>query len=466
MPLALYDSWSRTVRPFTPIHGNQVGMYCCGPTVYDHAHIGNLRTYVFEDVLRRVLMHNGYEVRHVVNITDVGHLTSDADEGEDKMEKGSRRTGESAWAIAQRYTEAFIADWRALHLLEPTIWCRATDHLAEQIGFIGELERAGYVYRTSDGLYFDTSRQDDYGFLARLDRAGLQAGKRVAVGEKRSSTDFALWKFSPPDVVRQMEWDSPWGRGFPGWHIECSAMSAKYLGAWFDIHCGGEDHIAVHHSNEIAQTQAAHGTRLANFWMRGHFLTFDAHTKMSKSSGDFVRLQTLQSRNIDSLAYRYLCLTAHYRSKLRFSWTSLEAAQTALNRLRHLYAGWPPGGRVDQAYAARFDAEVNDDLNLPRALAVLWELTRSGLPPANLRATVDRFDSVLGLKLAEWRPEAADVPESIRALLVAREQARAAKDWTAADQIRASLSEQGWRVEDSKDGQHLTPVSGLPLDSR
>ncbi|WP_321883177.1 cysteine--tRNA ligase [Paraburkholderia bannensis] len=466
MPLALYDSWSRTVRPFTPIHGNQVGMYCCGPTVYDHAHIGNLRTYVFEDILRRVLMHNGYEVRHVVNITDVGHLTSDADEGEDKMEKGSRRTGESAWAIAQRYTEAFIADWRALHLLEPTIWCRATDHLAEQIGLIGELERAGYVYRTSDGLYFDTSRQDDYGFLARLDRAGLQPGKRVAVGEKRSSTDFALWKFSPLDVVRQMEWDSPWGRGFPGWHIECSAMSAKYLGAWFDIHCGGEDHIAVHHSNEIAQTQAAHGTRLANFWMHGHFLTFDAHTKMSKSSGDFVRLQTLQSRNIDPLAYRYLCLTAHYRSKLRFSWTSLEAAQTALNRLRHIYAGWPQGGRVDQAYAARFDAEVNDDLNLPRALAVMWELTRSALPPANLRATVDRFDNVLGLKLAEWQPEVADVPESIRALLVAREQARAAKDWTAADQIRASLSEQGWRVEDSKDGQHLTPVSGLPLDSR
>ncbi|WP_042297235.1 cysteine--tRNA ligase [Paraburkholderia bannensis] len=466
MPLALYDSWSRTVRPFTPIHGNQVGMYCCGPTVYDHAHIGNLRTYVFEDILRRVLMHNGYAVRHVVNITDVGHLTSDADEGEDKMEKGSRRTGESAWAIAQRYTEAFVADWCALHLLEPTIWCRATDHLAEQIGFIGELERAGYVYRTSDGLYFDTSRQDDYGYLARLDRAGLQAGKRVAVGEKRSSTDFALWKFSPPDVVRQMEWDSPWGRGFPGWHIECSAMSAKYLGAWFDIHCGGEDHIAVHHSNEIAQTQAAHGTRLANFWMHGHFLTFDAHTKMSKSSGDFVRLETLQSRNIDPLAYRYLCLTAHYRSKLRFSWPSLEAAQTALNRLRHLYAGWPQGGRVDQAFAARFDAEVNDDLNLPRALAMLWELIRSGLPPATLRATVDRFDSVLGFKLNEWRPEAADVPESIRALLIAREQARAAKDWAAADRIRASLSEQGWRVEDGKDGQHLTHVPALPLDSR
>ncbi|HTJ91806.1 MAG TPA: cysteine--tRNA ligase, partial [Pararobbsia sp.] len=347
MSLALYDTWSRSVRPFTPIRARQAGMYCCGPTVYDHAHIGNLRTYVFEDVLRRTLERNGYEVRHVVNITDVGHLTSDADEGEDKMEKGSRRTGESAWTIARRYTDAFLSDWRTLNLLEPTVWCRATDHITEQIAFIGELTRAGYTYQTDDGLYFDTSKQDDYGFLARLDRAGLQPGKRVGIGAKRNATDFALWKFSPTGVKRQMEWDSPWGRGFPGWHIECSAMSAKHLGTWFDIHCGGEDHIAVHHSNEIAQTQAAYGTRLADFWMHGHFLTLDADTKMAKSSGDFIRLQTLQSRHIDPLAYRYLCLTAHYRSKLRFTWASLEAAQTALYRLRHLYIGWPVGGIVD-----------------------------------------------------------------------------------------------------------------------
>jgi cysteinyl-tRNA synthetase len=458
MPLALYDSWSRSVRPFTPIQGNQVGMYCCGPTVYDHAHIGNLRTYVFEDLLRRVLMHNGYEVRHIVNITDVGHLTSDADEGEDKMEKGSRRTGESAWAIAQRYTEAFLADWRALHLLEPTRWCRATDHLAEQIEFIATLERGGYVYRTQDGLYFDTNRQDDYGFLARLDREGLQAGKRVAVGEKRSSTDFALWKFSPPDVARQMEWDSPWGRGFPGWHIECSAMSAKYLGTWFDIHCGGEDHIAVHHSNEIAQTQAAHGTRLANFWMHGHFLTFDADTKMSKSGGDFIRLQTLQSRNIDPLAFRYLCLTAHYRSKLRFSWASLEAAQTALNRLRRLYVNWPDGGRVDPVFAARFDAEINEDLNLPRALVVLWELTRSSVAPADIKATVDHFDNVMGLQLRQWQPEGFDIPANIFVMLKERERARAEKNWAMADSIREALGEQGWSVEDSKEGQRLIKV--------
>lgn len=459
MPLALYDTWSRTVRPFTTIHAGHVGMYCCGPTVYDHAHIGNLRTYVFEDILRRVLIRNGYEVRHVVNITDVGHLTSDADEGEDKMEKGSRRTGESAYAIAQRYTEAFVADWHALNLLEPTVWCRATDHIAEQIAFIGELDRSGYVYRTNDGLYFDTSKQDDYGFLARLDRAGLQAGKRVALGAKRNITDFALWKFSPEGVARQMEWDSPWGRGFPGWHIECSAMSAKHLGIWFDIHCGGEDHIAVHHSNEIAQTQAAYGTRLANFWIHGHFLTLNADSKMSKSSGDFVRLQTLRSRNIDPLAYRYLCMTAHYRSKLHFSWASLGAAQTALNRLRQLYSGWADGGGIDPDFAARFNAELNDDLNLPRALAVLWELVKSELPPATLKATVDSFDLVLGLGLRDWRPVASDIPESIRALLGERAQAREAKNWAKADEIRKVLNTQGWRVEDGNDGQRLTEIA-------
>ena len=464
MPLALYDTWSRTVRPFTTIHAGHVGMYCCGPTVYDHAHIGNLRTYVFEDLLRRVLIRNGYEVRHVVNITDVGHLTSDADEGEDKMEKGSRRTGESAYAIAQRYTEAFVADWQALNLLEPTVWCRATDHIAEQIAFIGQLDRSGYVYRTNDGLYFDTSKQDDYGFLARLDRAGLQAGKRVALGAKQNITDFALWKFSPEGVVRQMEWDSPWGRGFPGWHIECSAMSAKHLGIWFDIHCGGEDHIAVHHSNEIAQTQAAHGTRLANFWIHGHFLTLNADSKMSKSSGDFVRLQTLRSRNIDPLAYRYLCMTAHYRSKLHFSWASLGAAQTALNRLRHLYSGWPDGGRIDPDFAARFNAELNDDLNLPRALAVLWELVKSQLPPATLKATVDSFDFVLGLGLRDWNPVASDIPESIRVLLGERAQAREAKNWAKADEIRKLLNTQGWRVEDGNDGQRLTEIATLPTD--
>ncbi|MFM0731016.1 cysteine--tRNA ligase [Paraburkholderia sediminicola] len=454
MPLALYDTWSRTLRAFAPIQAGHVGLYCCGPTVYDHAHIGNLRTYVFEDVLRRVMVLNGYTVRHVVNITDVGHLVSDADEGEDKMEKGSRRTGESAWTIAERYTADFMNDWRALNLLEPTVWCRATDHIVEQIDFIAELERNGYTYRTADGVYFDTSKQDDYGFLARLDIAGLQAGKRIALGEKRRATDFALWKFSPPDSTRQMEWDSPWGRGFPGWHIECSAMSAKYLSPWFDIHCGGEDHIAVHHSNEIAQTQARHGTRLANFWLHGHFLTLDAG-KMSKSGGDFVRLQTLIERGIDPLAYRYLCLSAHYRSSLRFNADALDAAQSALDRLRRAYVRWPEGGMPDANCVDRFKAEVDQDLNLPRALAVLWEVVRSDLPAATRRATVDYFDAVLGLRLAEWKEDAVHVPADIALLADEREKARATKDWNEADRLRDHLRAEGWHVEDSASGQVL-----------
>lgn len=457
MALTLYDTWSRALRPFEPLQPGRVGLYCCGPTVYDYAHIGNLRTYLFEDVLRRVLELNGYEVQHVVNITDVGHLVSDADEGEDKMEKGSRRTGETAWAIAERYTAAFMSDWRALNLREPALWCRATDHIAEQIAFVAELERKGYAYRCADGIYFDTSRQPEYGHLARLDREGLQAGKRVALGEKRDVTDFALWKFSPPGTQRQMEWDSPWGKGFPGWHIECSAMSAKYLTPWFDIHCGGEDHIAVHHSNEIAQTEACHGTRLANFWMHGHFLTTDESTKMSKSSGEFLRIQTLTDRGLDPLAYRYLCLSAHYRGKLRFTFDALDAAQVALDKLRKTYASWPEGGAPDASFVTRFIDEVNQDLNMPRALAVLWELVKSDLPPAVRRATVDRFDAVLGLRLGEWRAQAFEIPLDVAALADERAQARVAKDWAQSDRLRATLRTMGWQVEDSAQGQKLSP---------
>ncbi|MFM9923012.1 cysteine--tRNA ligase [Variovorax sp. H27-G14] len=465
MSLALYDTWSRTVRPFVPLQPGHVGLYCCGPTVYDHAHIGNLRTYVFEDVLRRALELNGYTVRHVVNITDVGHLVSDADEGEDKMEKGSRRTGESAWDIAQRYTAAFQADWRALNLREPTAWPRATDHIPEQLAFIDELVRKGFTYRTADGIYFDTTRQHDYGHLARLDRAGLRAGTRVAMGEKRDVSDFALWKFSPPGSRRQMEWDSPWGRGFPGWHIECSAMSAKLLGPWFDIHCGGEDHVAVHHSNEIAQTQACHGTRLANFWMHGHFLTLDDR-KMAKSGGDFLRLQTLVDQGIEPMAYRLLCLSAHYRSSLRYTDEAIRAAQSALDRLRKAFASWPRGGVAHDGFVARFNAEVNQDLNLPRALAVLWELVRSDLPPAVRRATVVHFDAVLGLQLSEWVAPAHEMPAEVAALLAQRQAARDAKDWALADRLRDALKALGWQVDDGPTGQRLSPSSGAPATPR
>ena len=506
MALHLYDTYARALRRFEPIDASAVGLYCCGPTVYDFAHIGNLRTYLFEDVLRRTLEFNGYRVRHVMNITDVGHLVSDADDGEDKMEKGSRRTGESAWAIAARFTQAFREDLAALHILEPSTWCRATDHIAEQIAFVADLEARGFTYRTADGIYFDTSRQPDYGWLARLDRDGLRAGARVDLGEKQSPTDFALWKLSAPGSQRQMEWDSPWGRGFPGWHIECSAMSEKFLGAWFDIHCGGEDHIGVHHSNEIAQTQARHGTRLANFWMHGAFLQTRGE-KMAKSSGEFLRVQSLVDRGFDPLAYRYLCLTAHYRSPLNFDWQALTAAQTGLGRLREAYASTmssPPGfvsetsagaptepnrranansnagagaganananARVDADADADVDVDalaafreaLDADLNTPRALAVAWRVAKTALAPHIKRATLDAFDAVLGLGLSTYRAiptgefdplqsEAAP-PAAVLDLAEQRSRARAERRWADADALREHIGTLGFNIEDTPNG--------------
>ncbi|MEJ5308558.1 MAG: cysteine--tRNA ligase [Anaerolineae bacterium] len=454
MPLKLYDTYTRSVREFEPLHPPEVGMYTCGPTVYDYAHIGNLRTYIFEDVLRRVLTFNGYTVKHVMNITDVGHLTSDADTGEDRMEKGSRRTGMSAWEIAEMYTREFQADMERLNIQQPTIWCRATDHIAEQIETIRCIEAKGYTYRTSDGIYFDTSKLPDYGYLGRLDIEGLQSGARVERGEKRNITDFALWKFSPPDQKRQMEWDSPWGVGFPGWHIECSAMSAKYLGPFFDIHCGGEDHITVHHSNEIAQTQACYGTRLANFWLHGYFLQID-QARMGKSVGNFLRVQTLIDEGYDPLAYRFMCLGAHYRARLNFTWEGLEGAQTALNRLRAAMYAWGEPGAVDEDYIDKFTAHVNDDLNMPRVLALVWDLVKSDLPDATKKATLLFFDQVMGLRLAEWKPVEAAIPEAIMALVEQRALARKEKRWQDADALRAQVTAAGYEIEDTPQGPRV-----------
>lgn len=451
MPLRLYDTYTRELREFQPLHPPEVGLYTCGPTVYDYAHIGNLRTYISEDILVRVLRFNGHAVKRVMNITDVGHLVSDADTGEDKMEKGSRRTGKSAWEIAEFYTQAFKEDLQRLNILEPTIWCKATDHIPEQIAFIQCIEAKGYTYCTSDGIYFDTSRLPDYGYLARLDVEGLQAGMRVDMGEKRNVTDFALWKLSPPGQQRQMEWESPWGRGFPGWHIECSTMSAKYLGTFFDIHCGGEDHISVHHPNEIAQTQACHGTRLANFWMHYYFLQLD-DAKMAKSAGAFLRMQTLLDRGYDPLAYRFFCLSAHYRTKLNFTWESLDGAATALNRLRMAAYEWGAPGNVDEGYLDKFAGHINDDLNMPRAVALAWELAKSDLDPFTKKATLLEFDKIMGLRLAQWQPKEEAVPGEIVALVQQRQQARKEKRWKDADGLRDQVTAAGYEIKDTPQG--------------
>jgi len=409
MALRLYDTYSRQVREFEPLQPPRVGLYACGLTVYDYAHIGNLRTYIFEDILRRTLEAHSYDVLHVQNITDVGHLVSDADTGEDKMEKGSRRTGKSAWEIAKFFTEAFRRDLAALNVLEPHIWPKATDHIAEQIALIQCIEEQGYTYLTSDGVYFDTSRLADYGALARLDVEGLQAGARVDLGEKRNPTDFALWKFSPPGEQRQMEWDSPWGVGFPGWHIECSAMAAKYLGPYFDIHCGGEDHIPVHHTNEIAQSEACYKTRLANFWMHGYFLVTSGE-KMAKSKDHFVTLEELFA-DYDPLVVRFHLLRSHYRSVSDFSEEGLQASAAGLKRLREAYRnarhGLPEGVEADaQPFAAfreRFAAALDDDLNTPQAIAVLFDAARDvnraveeGASPAYRAGAIALLDELLG----------------------------------------------------------------------
>ena len=459
MTLKLYDTYERKLREFVPLEPGRVGLYTCGPTVYDYAHIGNLRTYIFEDFLRRVLEFNGYVVNQVMNITDVGHLVSDSDTGEDKMEKGSRRTGKTAEEIAEQYTQAFRNDLARLNIIDPTIWCRATDHIQEQIDFVSCIEKKGYTYQTSDGIYFDTTKLSDYGTLGRLDIDGLRAGSRIDMGEKKNVTDFALWKFSPKDKQRQMEWDSPWGVGFPGWHIECSAMSAKYLGEFFDIHCGGEDHINVHHTNEIAQTEACYGTRLANFWMHGYFLQLDTE-RMSKSSGEFLRLDTLVEKGYDPLAYRYFCLNANYRSKLTFTWDGLDSASTSLERLRQSVYSWGVPGNVDEDFMDKFAAQINEDLNMPRAIAVAWDLVRSDLPDASKKATILEFDRVLGLQFADWAPKSTDIPADIQALVDKRQAARTSKDWALADELREQINELGYEVEDRPDGPRLIQKKG------
>lgn len=452
--LQFYDSYRRGIFDFTPIVDNQVSMYACGPTVYDYAHIGNLRTYLFTDLLRRVLVANDYSINHVMNITDVGHLTSDADQGEDKMLKGARKQGKTAWQIAQYFEQAFMKDLNRLGVISPSLVCRATEHIGEQIEYIKALQANGFAYTTSDGVYFDSQKLESYGYLARLDIAGLQAGKRVELAEKKHHTDFALWKFSVVDLQqgeRQMQWESPWGLGFPGWHIECSAMSEKYLGTRFDIHVGGEDHIAVHHSNEIAQCEGRHGHQQANFWMHGYFLQ-SAGEKLSKSARSIL-LQDLIDKGFSPRAFRYLVLTSHYRSHLQFSYGALESASIALKRLDKLIHQWPLGGAANGKYVQQFLTLVNNDLKTPQALALLWSVSKGVLSDADKRATLLAFDQVLGLDLAsdeslESLIAPFTVPKEVETLAQQRELARLNKDWGRSDELRNQIKDAGYVIED------------------
>ncbi len=457
--LKLYNTMTRSVDPFAPLDPPRVGLYTCGPTVYDWQHIGNLRTYVFEDVLKRALQAEGYEVKHVMNVTDVGHLVSDADEGEDKMEVGARREGKSAWELADYYWGEFRRHLSDLNVLEPDIWCKATDHIQAQIDQVRALEERGLTYTIDDGVYFDTAQLDDYGKLARLDREELKAGARVELVEgKRNITDFALWKFSPKDQQRQMEWDSPWGVGFPGWHIECSAMACHYLGAQFDIHCGGVDHIKVHHTNEIAQAEGATGKKpWVRWWMHGEFLVLESD-KMSKSKGNFITLDTLSEDGIDPLAYRYFCLNAHYRKQLTFSRDALSSAARGFARFKHAAIGLREGaggeaGQPLEEFTTPFFEAVADDLNMPQAMAAAWSLLRaSNAPAADRYATLLAMDRVLGFEVAQLQAEETEVPEEIQALIAQRDEARKKRDFAEADRLRDEIQARGYVLEDSAQG--------------
>lgn len=461
MEIKLYNTRTRTTEKFSPINPGEARMYHCGPTVYDYAHIGNLRSFVFADTIRRTCEYAGFRVKQVINITDVGHLISDEDEGEDKLEVGAKREHKSAQEIAQFYTKAFFNDLAALNICtENTLFPKATEHIAEQIALIETLEKKGFVYKTSDGVYFDTAKFPRYVDFARLDVSGMEEGARVAKNpEKRNSTDFALWKFSPRlrsgQAPRQQEWDSPWGIGFPGWHIECSAMSMKYLGEQFDIHTGGIDHIPVHHTNEIAQSECATGkSPFVNVWMHNAFVNVDGK-KMAKSAGTFITLAEVTERGFSPLAYRYFLLTAHYRTPVNFTWEALAGAQAALARLQTVVSEMPDGGDVCVPCDEKFHVAITDDLNTAEALAVVWKIiSRDDVSPADKKASLLSWDAVLGLGLADIRP--VEIPLRVHELAQERMKAREVDDWTHADQIRAEIESLGFEVRDTETGPKIT----------
>lgn len=460
--MKLYNTLSRSKEEFIPIKPGKAGMYSCGPTVYNYAHIGNMRTYVFMDVLRRTLEAYGYKVKSVMNITDVGHLTSDADEGEDKMARAAQEQKKTPWEIAQYYTDVFFKDLQALNIKRPNLTPKATEHIKEMLDFVQALAARGYGYETDDGIYFDISKFPDYGKLSGNDLEAQLAGARVEVNQqKRHPADFALWKKAPKEHI--MQWESPWGMGYPGWHIECSAMSRKYLGDTFDLHTGGVDHIPVHHENEIAQSEALLGHPAVHYWMHGEFMMVDGG-KMSKSLGNTYTISDLISRGYAPLAFRYLCLNAHYRSKLNFTWEAMSGAQVSYIRLlegayRHKNAPRSPqAALLAQDAWEQFLEAAGDDLNIPKALGVAWTLIRSNIKSADIYDALLKMDGILGLNLAQYEPEQQQdepLPAEIAQLAEERQKARANKDWALSDSLREELRAKGYEAVDSKEGQRI-----------
>lgn len=460
--LKLFNSMGRQLQEFIPIQPNKAGLYTCGPTVYNYAHIGNLKTYIFEDILRRTLEYLEYDVTHVMNVTDVGHLSDDADQGEDRMLIGARKTGKTVWEIAEYFTKVFFQDLERLHIVKPTIICKATDHIQDMIDLIKRIEKNGFTYLKAGNLYFDISKFPDYGKLSNLNLADLKAGARIEVdANKKNPHDFVLWFTQSKFEHQAMLWDSPWGRGYPGWHIECSAMSIRYLGESFDIHCGGVDHIAVHHTNEIAQAEAATGKKWVNYWLHGEFLV-TSNAKMSKSLENFVTLGSLEKKGFDPLDYRYFCLGAHYRKQQTFSFEDLDAAKTARNNLVDRVARFKKQGEVDNTdaikdkalyYLQSFQEDLLNDLNMPKCLSDLWNLLKDQKiePRLKLRVVLE-MDKVLGLNLQAVHTEDVVLDDRLMQLIKARDDARTQKDYKRADEMRGELQNEGIIIEDTPDG--------------
>lgn len=466
MSLKLYNTLTRKKEEFKPLEGNEVRMYSCGPTVYSFAHIGNFRAYVFMDTLRRVLKANEYTLKHVMNITDVGHLESDADEGEDKMEKAAKKENKDPYEIATFYTDIFFRDMGRLNIEKPEIIAKATEHIDDMLEFVKTLVEKGYAYETSKAIYFDISKLDRYPVLSNRNIDDQIAGARVDVDqEKRSPYDFAVWIKAPEAHI--MKWESPWGLSYPGWHLECSAMGRKYLGDEFDIHTGGVDHIPTHHENEIAQSKGCNGKIPAKKWMHVEFLQVDGG-KMSKSLGNTYTLDQLQEKGIEPLSYKLFCYTAHYRTKLNFTFDSALSSQKALNRLREGFVAHTEATNIVEQdvvneYKQRFMDAVNDDLNMPLAMGVVWEVVRNSVKSKQFAEILVEFDRVLGLDIENSKKyldeqDSIELPEEIVSLVEQRRVARENKNWAESDRIRDLLKDNGYVVKDTKDGMIIERV--------
>jgi len=454
--MKLYNTLTRQLEEFVPINEKIIGIYSCGPTVYWNQHVGHMYAYVQWDTMVRALRYQNYDVKWVMNITDVGHLTSDEDAGEDKMEKGAKREGLTVWQIADKYIAQFKESMGFLNISEPNVLCRATEHISEQIDLIKKIEANGFAYKTKTGLVFDTGKFVDYAKFANLNLSEQDAGARVVVDEdKKNPWDFLLWVTNQPEHI--MKWDSPWGVGFPGWHIECTAMSTKYLGAQFDIHTGGIEHIPVHHTNEVAQAFGAFGRQTANYWLHNNWLLINGE-KMSKSLGNNILASDLVVKGYDPLALRYLILTSHYRQGMNFTWESLVAAGTALKRLRNKFNEVKGTGRIDEGYKTEFLNAINDDLNFSKALALIWTLLDDkNVSAEDKLATILDFDRVLGLDLGKTdKTEEMEIPEEIKKLVEKREKLRKEKKFAEADKIRSKISDLGFKVSDSAGEQKIT----------